>query len=174
MVRISTKISLWIDRETRDLELEKKIPDLKPIMRLKGAMLFTGKDVPDIAIIDTGAHISLIPFQTWEGLNVDVIAEHCTAGVVPGETMPVKVGYVKATLLDEFGNESKEIRFLALTNNVNLLLGVRDILERFTLHVDFVNDEVYLQEIGVRRTEPEGTLIEIRTHSETDESVMKL
>ena len=171
VVRISTKISLWIDRETRDLELEKKIPDLKPIMRLKGAMLFTGKDVPDIAIIDTGAHISLIPFQMWEGLGVDVIAEHRAAGVVPGETMPVKVGYVKATLLDEFGNESKEIRFLAylaLTNNVNLLLGVRDILERFTLHIDFVNDEAYLQEIGVHRTEPEGTLIEIRTHGETE------
>ena len=156
MVRISTKISLWIGRETRDLELEKKIPDLKPIMRLKGAVLFTGKDVPDIAIIDTGAHISLIPFQTWEGLNVDVIADHYTAGVVPGETMPVKVGYVKAILLDEFGNESKEIRFLAylaLTNRVNLLLGVRDILEWFALHIDCVNDEVYLQEIGERREE---------------------
>ncbi|MEA1868634.1 MAG: hypothetical protein U9N09_00495 [Euryarchaeota archaeon] len=136
--------------------MEKKIPDLKPIMRLKGAVLFIGKDVPDIAIIDTGAHISLIPFQTWEGLNVDVIAEHCTAGVVPGETMPVKVGYVKAILLDEFGNESEEIRFLAylaLTNKVNLLLGVRDMLERFALHTDFVNDEVYLQEIGERREE---------------------
>ena len=177
MVRISTKISLWIDRETRDLELEKKIPDLKPIMRLKGAVLFTGKDVPDIAIIDTGAHISLIPFQTWEGLNVDVIAEHYTAGVVPGETMPVKVGYVKAILLDEFGNESKEIRFmayLALTNNVNLLLGVRDILEQFALHIDFVKDEAYLQEISVRRTKPEETLVKVRTHGETDESVMKL
>ena len=47
-------------------------------------------------------------------------------GLVPGETMPVKVGYVKAMLLDEFGNESQEIRFLsylALTNNVNLLFG---------------------------------------------------
>ena len=150
MVRISTNISLWIDRETRDLELEKKIPDLKPIMRLKSAILFTGKDVPDIAIIDTGAHISLIPFQTWEGLDVDMIAEHHAGGVVPGETMPVKVGYVKAMLLDEFGNESQEIRFLAylaLTNNVNLLLGVRDMLERFTLHIDFANDEAYLQEI---------------------------
>jgi len=150
VVRISTNISLWIDRETRDLELERKIPDLKPIMRLKSAILFTGKDVPDIAIIDTGAHISLIPFQTWEGLDVDMIAEHHTGGVVPGETMPVKVGYVKAMLLDEFGNESQEIRFLAylaLTNNVNLLLGVRDMLERFTLHLDFANDEAYLQEM---------------------------
>ncbi|PXF61449.1 MAG: hypothetical protein C4B59_04225 [Candidatus Methanogaster sp.] len=150
MVRISTDISLWIDRETRDLELEKKIPDLKPMIRLKSAILFTGKDVPDIAIIDTGAHISLIPFQTWEGLGADVIADHHTGGVVPGETMPVKVGYVKAMLLDEFGNESQEIRFLAylaLTNSVNLLLGVKDMLERFTLHIDFANDDAYLQEI---------------------------
>ena len=113
VVRISTNISLWIDRETRDLELEKKIPDLKPIMRLKGAILFTGKDVPDIAIIDTGAHISLIPFQIWEGLDVDVIAEHHTGGVVPGETMPVKVGYVKAMLLGEFGNESQKVGLIS-------------------------------------------------------------
>ena len=140
---------LWIDRETRDIELEKKIPNLKPMMRLKGAVRFTGKDVPDIAIIDTGAHISLLPFQTWEELDVGVVAKHRTAGVVPGETMQVKVGYVKATLLDEFGNESKEIRFLAylaLTNGVNLLLGIRGVLDQFTLHVDFVNDGAYLQE----------------------------
>ena len=55
------RINLWIDRTTRDLELEKKIPNFKPLIRVKGYVLFDGKEEPEVAIVDTGAHISLIP-----------------------------------------------------------------------------------------------------------------
>jgi hypothetical protein len=50
------KINLVIDKTTRDEELEKKIPTLEPLIRIKGNILFEGREFPEIAIIDTGAH----------------------------------------------------------------------------------------------------------------------
>jgi len=110
------RIILQIDRTIRDIELEKKIPDLKPLIRIECEVLFSGMDVSETAIVDTGAHISLLPFQIWKDLNVDVIAEHYMSGVVPDKKIPVDVGYVKARLIDEFGNESKEIQLSARKN----------------------------------------------------------
>ena len=143
------RINLWIDKTTRETELEKKIPNLKPIIRIKGSILFSGTETPRIAIVDTGAHISLIPFRFWKDLNVEILAEHYVSGVVPEKRMPVNVGYVTARLVDEQGSESKEIRFLsylAFINRVNLLLGMRDLLEKFDLHIKFSENEAWLGE----------------------------
>ena len=143
------RINLWIDKTTRDEELEKKIPGFEPIIRIKGSILFRGREIPDIAIVDTGAHISLIPFFIWKGLEVEILAEHWTGGVVPEKKMPVNVGYISAKLVDGQGNESKEIRFLsylASVNRVNLLLGMRDLLERFDIYIKFSENSVWLEE----------------------------
>ena len=86
----------------------------------------------------------------WKNLDVDVVAEHYMIGAVPGKRIPVDVGYVKARLIDKEGNESKEITFLsylAFTNKVSLLMGIRDLLEMFDIHVNFSKDEAYLEEI---------------------------
>ena len=71
------------------------------------------------------------------------------SGVVPEKKMPVNVGYVTGRLIDREGNESKEIRFLcylAFTNKVNLLLGMRDLLERFDFYLKFSNEVAWLEE----------------------------
>ena len=142
------RINLWIDRTTRDLELGKKIPIFKPLIRVKGYILFDGREEPEIAIVDTGAHISLIPLFIWEYLDVEILAEHRMSGIVPEKKMPVNVGYVTGRLIDSEGNESKEIRFLcylAFTNKVNLLLGMRDLLERFDFYLKFSNEVAWLE-----------------------------
>ncbi len=69
-----TQISIWIDKTTRDKELEKKVPDLKPIIRIRGDIMFKGQEESDIAIIDTGAHISLIPFFIVQESTIKNIA----------------------------------------------------------------------------------------------------
>lgn len=143
------RINLWVDRTTRDLELEKKIPNLKPVIRIKGSIIFSGTETPRIAIIDTGAHVSLIPFRFWKDLNIEILAEHYISGVVPDKEMPVNVSYVVGRLIDRKGNESKSTRFLsylAFTNKVNLLFGMRDLLEKFDFYLKFSNDEVWLEE----------------------------
>jgi hypothetical protein len=143
------RINLWVDRTTRDFELEKKIPNLKPLIRIKGSIIFSSTETPRIAIIDTGAHVSLIPFRFWKDLNIEILAEHYMSGVVPEKKMPVNVSYVVGRLIDREGNESKSIKFLsylAFTNKVNLLLGMRDLLERFDFYLKFSNEEAWFEE----------------------------
>lgn len=80
MVKISTKINLVINK-VEDFELEKKPPDLKPVIRIEGEILFIGKDVSETAIIDTGAHISVLPYDIWKDLGVEILTEHYIIGI---------------------------------------------------------------------------------------------
>ena len=148
VVIISIKINLEINREIRDKELELKIIGFKPLIRIFGKIKFQNLGLPEDTLIDTGAHISLIPFQLWKDLDVRVIAQHHMGGVVPEKNIPVNVGYIKAKIVDEEENSTDEIEFLsylALTNKVPLILGMRDLLERFDIHILFSEDKTYLE-----------------------------
>ena len=111
MVRISTRISIEIAK-IRDEELEKKI-SIKPSMRLIAQIKFPEIDMPEDAIVDTGAHISVIPLQIWKRLNTQILVKHKMRGIVPEHEILVNVGYVKAKLIDRKGNESDVMRFLS-------------------------------------------------------------
>src|SRR3989344_4198625 len=145
---MKNKIDLEINREIRDKELELKIIGFKPLIRIFGKIKFQNLGLPEDTLIDTGAHISLIPFQLWKDLDVRIIAQHHMGGVVPEKNIPVNVGYIKAKIVDEEGNSTDEIKllsYLALTNKVPLILGMRDFLERFDLHILFSEDKAYLE-----------------------------
>lgn len=151
MVTISTRIILEINRETKDQELEEKIPSLRPLIRIFSKIKFPELEVPEDAIIDTGAHISIIPFYIWKKLNVEIIAEHKTSGIVPDKNIPINVGYVTANIIDEYGNISQDIKFLsylAFTSKIPLILGMRNILEKFNLHILFSQNKAYLEEVN--------------------------
>ena len=49
VVIISTKIDLEINRETRDMELEKKISDLLPLIRIFSKIKFPELEIPEDA-----------------------------------------------------------------------------------------------------------------------------
>ena len=150
MVIISIKINLEINREIRDKELELKITNFKPLIRIFGKIKFQNLGLPEDVIIDTGAHISLIPFQLWKDLDVHIIAQHHMGGVVPEKNIPVNVGYIKAKIVDEEENSTDELEFLsylALTSKVPLILGMRDLLEKFDLYILFSKDKAYLEKI---------------------------
>jgi len=149
VVRISTRIQIEIIK-IKDVELVRKIPEVPPALRLFCKIKFPEIENPQDALIDTGAHISLIPLQTWENLNVKKVAEHTMKGIIPDKNVPVSVGYVKAKLIDKYGSASKEITFLSYlssTNKVPLIAGIRDLLERFDLHVLFSQNKAYLEEV---------------------------
>ncbi len=148
MVKIFTQINVKINRESRDRKLEFSVPHLKPIIRIFCKIKFESLSTTEDAIIDTGAHISVIPYELWSNMDVKIETNHIMKGAIPGQWMPVKVGYIKAKLVDE-NNESKDISFLsylALTNKVPLILGMRDLLEKFNLHVLFLENKAYLQQ----------------------------
>lgn len=53
MVKISTEIGIEITR-VKDIELEKKIPKLKPALRLFCKIKFPEIESPEDALVDTG------------------------------------------------------------------------------------------------------------------------
>lgn len=92
-------------------------------------------------IIDTGAPISVIPLQMWEDADIKIIGKDKLRGIIPNEKcrLSVDVGKAKCVLTDIFGNVSSEIEilaFLAHTNKIPLLIGMKRILEKGKMLLD--------------------------------------
>ncbi|MDI6795073.1 MAG: hypothetical protein QME81_19765, partial [bacterium] len=125
---MSTKISLWF-HSFLDTDLLQKGVRVE-IIRLLAKAEFKAKDGwtdPYIAIVDTGAPLSLIPQSIWEGCEVEILAEHSLKGVVPRKecVLPVSVGEVSLRIVDE-ENMSRELvvkAYLSRTDRVPLILG---------------------------------------------------
>ncbi|MEM3608295.1 MAG: hypothetical protein QW238_05480, partial [Candidatus Bathyarchaeia archaeon] len=91
-----------------------------------------------IAIIDTGAHTSILPLTVWEEAYVELIGDYYVRGLVPKEEciLPVKIGWVHGILLDRSGNRTSELKFrayLAPTDEVPLIIGFKDLMDRCEL-----------------------------------------
>lgn len=136
----------------RELELEEKIGDSVAMIRLICEVKFKTKDgwsESYSAIVDTGAPISVIPFQIWTESEAEIMAEHKIRGVVPKEecTLPVLVGRIMCILVDgeSFSEERQLLAYLALTNEIPLILGFKDLLSVFELSF-FYPDQAWVKE----------------------------
>ncbi len=149
---MSTKVRLFF-REFYSEEIEKCIRDYKLIRLLGRIALKTpaGFTTPRKAIIDTEAHISLLPLSIWRTLDLEVVGTIKMRGIVPKEECELEVsgGIVKCIILDEKGNQTNEIEMpslLALTDGVPILVGYRDLLDRFIIYSDYQRKEAWLEE----------------------------
>lgn len=109
-----------------------------------------GFDLPEKAIVDTGAPISLIPFDLWRHSEVELIGEDRLRGVVPKEecSIPVNVGKIRCVLADKAGNVSDELlilAYLALTNRVPLLIGMKQLMDIATMRLDVKGRKGYIE-----------------------------
>ena len=69
-----------------DLELLKRIPDYNGMLRLAGLVIFKsslGWTDPQDAIIDTGAHTSILPKWVWTLIEKQVTGSYYVRGLVP-------------------------------------------------------------------------------------------
>ena len=103
------------------------------------------------AIVDTGAYCSLIPLSIWENLKVEKIADYKIKGIQTKEecAIPVIIGKISCIIIDSEGNETSErnlYAFLALVDNVPLILGFKDLLSKFKMVFDFRTKEAYIEE----------------------------
>ena len=138
-------------KEFHDLELIEKGAK-SHIIRLFVDVQFKTRDgwtEPYPAILDTGAHATLIPFKVWTECLVKFTAQHIVRGVVPREecSIPILIGDISCILVDkQRRSEELEISaYLALTDDVPLVIGFWDLLERFKLCMDYRNKEAYLE-----------------------------
>jgi len=136
----------------RRRELESRVKGIK-IVRLRCTVQFEKRDhdasVRD-AILDTGAFISLIPFSIWKDVEVERLADYHVKGVVPKEecSIPVIIGRINLRLMDE-ETESREITahaYLALTDEVPLIIGFKDLLDQCVVHFDYQSKEAWIEE----------------------------
>ena len=147
---MSTKLRIRI-KKLVDPELDLKL-NYGTLIRLSILIQFktkSGWGKPYEAILDTGAHTSVIPEYIWKGIDVEEKADHRVQGIIPKKecSLPVTVGIVKGRLFDEELNCTKEIGFYAycaFDDGVPLILGFKDLLDKFPVYFDIKSDEAYL------------------------------
>lgn len=101
------------------------------------------------AVLDTGAPVSVIPYQIWSMLKVKKIRSYGIRGIVPKKecSLPVTIGEVSCILLDkeESTRRIKVKAYLAHSNEVPLIIGFKDILDRCGVYLDFRKNIAYLE-----------------------------
>jgi predicted aspartyl protease len=101
------------------------------------------------AVLDTGAPVSVIPYQIWSMLKVKKIKDYAIRGIVPKKecSLPVTIGEVSCILLDkeERTRRMKVKAYLAHSNEVPLIIGFKDLLDRFGIYLDFKKNFAYLE-----------------------------
>lgn len=101
------------------------------------------------AIVDTGAHTSVLPFSLWQQLAVEIDEEGVAFGGIndrPECRIPASLGKARCFLTDETGQLSPELNipcFLAKTDRVPLILGFANLLSRFKICFDYEDDEAF-------------------------------
>lgn len=118
-------------------KLEEKVSGFD-MVRLRCSVLFEKRNqeisIHD-AIINTGAHASLIPFSIWKDVEVIELAEHRVKGisVKPECSIPVVIGKIKLCIIDDVGNSTDKIEvhaYLSKIDEVPLILGFKDLLSK--------------------------------------------
>jgi predicted aspartyl protease len=148
MVAISAFFDCFVDKE-----LEEKITGKGLIIRLWCWASFEKEDgwtLPYPALIDTGAHTSIIPKRIWSTLPVNKLAEHYTKGLVPNPEckLDVGVGEINIILLDS-NTKTKKYRvlsFLAPTDDIPLIIGFKNLLSEFKVCFDYKENKAWIEE----------------------------
>jgi hypothetical protein len=104
----------------------------------------------EYAILNTGAHTSLLPLSLWEELDVQIIADYFVRGLVPKEEckVEVKVGWIKGKIVDKKGNATPETKFkafLALTDKIPLIVGFKDLLDKYRISIDASTGKAFIE-----------------------------
>lgn len=151
---MSTRIKLhFVEAVLQELSKEEEYE----LTRLMGWVVFRTTNhwsEPMDAIIDTGAHTSILPKTIWKGITTEIQDSYDIQGIStrPECKIPCKVGTVTARFIDETNNTSDEIKmraFLALTDEVPLIIGFKDVLSRFKVCFDHKRNNAYLEELKI-------------------------
>jgi len=106
---------------------------------------------PQIAIVDTGAPISLVPQKIWKKCGVDILGETELRGVIPKKecTLQVQAAKICLRLLDpEYVTEEIETKaYLAQTDNIPLVIGFEKLLSEFNVFFSYYTNKAFIEEI---------------------------
>lgn len=128
--------------------------DKYTIVRLKCGVQFKTKlgwTQPYSAIVDTGAHTSVIPLSLWKELVHEKIKPYKIFGISKQDGCSIvgNIGKVTLIIVDENGNQTKELEvgaFLADTDQIPLIVGFNGLLEKLRVEFDFRKNEGFVEE----------------------------
>lgn len=147
---MSTKINLQIHRQP-DIDLiDYGVIDIRVWCDILFGTYGKTKEKPLVAVIDTGAPVSLIPQFVWGKFSPKIIQEEAyLSGIIPGPShmMKTKIGIILAELLDKEGNHCP-ISFpahLAPINRVPIIIGMQDVLQKAVVHIDIKGNSNWLE-----------------------------
>lgn len=142
-IRIPLNVTEHPDVELIDYDI---IP-----LRILCLVNFEYKDrvvLPTMAIIDTGAPLSVIPKRIWESCHNRVLGPSHISGIVKGDDykIPSQVGIITVILIDAMG-KGYPITIKAdfsSTDDVPLVLGIHDFLSKGIMHLDIKKKDCWL------------------------------
>jgi len=138
--------------ETIHVPLEGDVGSLT-VIRLKGLVSFLQQDGKwsklHAAIIDTGAHTSVLPEKIWKVAERKVIVDHELRGINPRPecAIPAQLAEITCMLYDSLGNRSDDLlmpTLLAQSNDVPLILGFADLLSIFEVRFNYQTESASL------------------------------
>ena len=127
--------------------------DSLAVIRLKGLVSFLKQDGKwsklHAAIIDTGAHTSVLPEKIWKVAERKVILDYELRGINPRPECAIlaQLAEITCTLYDSSGNHSDDLlmpSLLAQSNKVPLILGFAGLLSKFEVRFNYQAESAYL------------------------------
>lgn len=146
MAKINTFFETFLDQE-----LYSKLHGRSKVIRIYCNIKFktsTGFTKAYPAIIDTGAHTSIIPTRIWKLAEHSILGDHYVAGLVPNSKLDVKIGQITGIFVDLL-NSSKEYNFLCFlspNDRTPLILGFKELLSEFSMIIDYPKNKAWLEE----------------------------
>ncbi len=146
------RVNLFFDTfKNKDLE---KVIGKHDIIRLKCYIQFKQEDdwseVYE-AIVDTGAHTTVIPLSIWKEIKYKKLGEHHIFGISnkPECAISSDIGEVTTVIIDSDGNYTNELKIRALlvhTDEVPLIVGFSGLLDGFKSFFNYKKNIAYLEE----------------------------
>ncbi len=124
------------------------------IIRLKCGVQFRKKNgwtQPYSAIIDTGAHTSVIPLSLWKELSYVPKGKHKIFGLSKKEECSLvgELAEIALIFVDEEGIQTTELNaraFLADTDQIPIILGFNGILEQLHVTFEYTKNTAYVED----------------------------
>jgi len=145
------KINLFYETYTEP-KLSKLISDYK-VIRIKGLVRILRHSKlsdPYRAIIDTGAHMSVVPFYIWKDAKIERLGHYEVSGLStkPECKIPGVIGKIWLLIQDRCGNKTDLQAVhacLVLTDEVPFIIGFKDLLSRFNVCFNYEKGEAYIE-----------------------------